>query len=132
MESFQTVWKVSGQSENLPDGPESFQTDWKVSSWSGKFPDSLKIFLIVWKVSGQYGKFPDSVDSFQFPIYILHFCKNSFGTFACCMLQKALIKGFMHFWRIYVARPIYALLAHMCRIYVAKAIYGLRLEKFCV
>ena len=132
MKSLQTVWKVSGQSGNLPDGPESFQTDWKVSSWSGKFPDSLEIFATVWKVSGQYRKFPDCLESFQTVwklsrqifycwqyccnIHILHFCKKSFGTWRVCrdsdlrtfgtnMSQKQ----FTHFWRTYVAKTIFAL-----------------------
>jgi hypothetical protein len=31
LESFRTVWKVSGQSEKFPDSLESFWIEWKVS-----------------------------------------------------------------------------------------------------
>ena len=48
--------------------------------------------LTVWIVSRQSGRFPDGSESF--------------------MLQKR----FLHFWRIYVTKTIYALLAHMGQI----------------
>ena len=78
LESFQTLWKVSGQSGKFPDSwkvsrqsgkfpdsLENFRTVWKVSGQSGKFPDSVESFWTVWKVSGQSGKFPDSLESFR-------------------------------------------------------------------
>ena len=43
---------------NVPDCLESFLTIWKVSGDPGKFPDSLESFLTVWKVSKQCQKFP--------------------------------------------------------------------------
>jgi hypothetical protein len=64
LESFRTVWKVSGQSGKFPGSLESFRTVWKVSGLSGKFLDSLESFWTVWKVSGQSGKFPGSLESF--------------------------------------------------------------------
>ena len=57
MESFQTVWKVSGQPGEVLNGQESFQTVLKVSGHYGKVPDSLESFRTVWKVSRQSGKF---------------------------------------------------------------------------
>ena len=117
MESFQTVWKVSGQSGNLPEGPESFQTDWKVSSWSRKFPDS---FLTVWKVSGQCKKCLDCLETLQ---TVWKVCKQS-GNFSdkyfiicsivatsisCTFVRRVLALG------VYVATAIYALLAQTCR-----------------
>ena len=51
VESFRTVWKVSGQSGKLPDSLESFRTVEIVFGQSGKFLDSLEIFwVLVWKV----------------------------------------------------------------------------------
>ena len=92
MESFQTGWKVSGQCGKFPDSSESsVQTVWKASGQSGKFQESLESFKMVWKVSRRTGKFADGLES--------------------CMLRKR----FPHFWRIYVAKAIYALLAHICR-----------------
>ena len=65
LESFRTVWKVSGQSGKCPDSLESFRTVWKVSGQFGKIPDSLESFRTVWKNSGQSGKFPDSLEKFR-------------------------------------------------------------------
>ena len=64
LESFRTVWKVSGQSGKFLGSLESFRTVWKVSGLSGKFLDSLESFWTVRKVSGQSGKFPGSLESF--------------------------------------------------------------------
>ena len=52
LESFLTVWNVSGQGGEYPDSLETFQTVWKV-------------FWKLRKVSIQPGKFPDSLESFQ-------------------------------------------------------------------
>ena len=75
VESFRTVWKVSGWFGKFPDSLESFRSVWKVSVQSGKFPDSLESFRTVWtvygqftdslKISGKSGKFSDSLESFQ-------------------------------------------------------------------
>ena len=64
LESFSTVWKVSGKSGKFPESMESFRRVWKVSGQSGKFPDSLESFQTVWKLSRQFGKFPDSLARF--------------------------------------------------------------------
>ena len=64
-----------------------FQIVWKISVQSGKFPDSLE-------VSGQCEKFPVMYAR----VYMA--CKQ---------------KQFMHFWHIYDAKAISALLAHFCR-----------------
>ena len=51
LESFLTVWKVSGQSGEYLESLESFRKDWKVSG--------------VWKVFRQSGKFSDRLESFR-------------------------------------------------------------------
>ena len=70
LESFRTVWKVSGQSGKCPDSLESFRTVWKVSGQFGKIPDSLESFRTVWKNSGQSGKFPDRIHLRTFLTYL--------------------------------------------------------------
>ena len=65
MESFQTVWKVLGQSGEFLNGQESFQAVWKVSGQSGNFPDGLESFQLVWKVSSWSEKFPGSLEFFD-------------------------------------------------------------------
>ena len=54
LESFLTVWKISGQSGK-------FWEVWKVSGQSRKF---LESFQTIQKACGQFGKFPDSLESF--------------------------------------------------------------------
>ena len=39
LETFQMVWKLSGQPGNFPDDLETFRMVWKLSAWSGNFPD---------------------------------------------------------------------------------------------
>ena len=65
LESFQTVWKLSGNFEKFSESLESFWTIWKIFGRSGKFPDSLKGFWTVWKYAGHSGKFPDGLLSFR-------------------------------------------------------------------
>ena len=55
--------KSSQLSGKFPDSLESFRTVWKVSGQSGKFSDSLESFRTVWKVSRESGKFPDDLES---------------------------------------------------------------------
>ena len=90
LESFRTIWKVSGQSRTFPDSLESFRTVWKVSEQSEKFLDSLENFRTVWKVFEQSGKFPAN------PVNI-------------CTLSPMSRKQFTYFWSIYVVKAIYAL-----------------------
>ena len=75
----------------------------KVSKQSGKFPNSLESFRTVWKVSEQCGKFPDSLGSF--PWHVCHVCESNVCIHGTFMSQKL----FTHFWRIFVAKAIYAL-----------------------
>ena len=42
LESFQTVWKVSGQTGKFLDDLESTRTAWKVFGQSGRFPTNLE------------------------------------------------------------------------------------------
>ena len=53
------------KSGKISDSLESFCTVWKISGQSGKFLDSQESFQSVEKVSGLSGKFPDSLESFQ-------------------------------------------------------------------
>ena len=102
LESFQTVWKVSKQSGKLPDILESFQIINKLFGQCENFPDSLQSFRTVWKVSEQSGKFPDSLVSF--PWHVCHVCESNLRMHGTFMSQKL----FTHFWRIFVAKTIYA------------------------
>ena len=61
LESFQTVWKGFGHSEQFPDSLDSLES-FKLYE---KFLNSLECFQTVLKVSGQSGKFQDSVEKFQ-------------------------------------------------------------------
>ena len=61
LESFQTVWKVFGHSEQFPYSLDSLGS-FKLCE---KFLNSLECFQTVLKVSGQSGKFQDSVEKFQ-------------------------------------------------------------------
>ena len=97
--TFRTVWKLSRPSGNFPHCLEIFQT-------VHNFPDRLESFPKVWKLSRQI------FYCLQYccNIHILHLCKKSFDTLACMSRKR-----FTHFWHIYVAKAIYALLAHICR-----------------
>ena len=87
----------------FPDCLKSFRTVWKLSERSWKLPDRLENFQTVWKV---FGQFPDGPES--------------------CMLR------FTHFWRIFVAKASYALLAHICRKNDLGTLSGKFLQmKFC-
>ena len=68
MESFQTVWKLSGNSEKFSESLESFWTIWKDFNQSGKFLDSLECFWTIWKVYNQLGKFPDTLERQRYVI----------------------------------------------------------------
>ena len=57
LESFCSVWKVSGQSGKFPDSLESFRTVWNFFGQSGRFLTNLKSFWTAWKVSGQFVRF---------------------------------------------------------------------------
>ena len=118
LEIFQSVRKVSRQSGKFPVGLESYQIVWKFSWQCGKFPDSVESFRTVWKLSRPSGKFTkiwklsrQIFHCLQYwcNIHILHFCKKSFGTLAFMSRKR-----FTHFWHIYVAKAIYALLTHIC------------------
>ena len=76
------VWKVSSWSGKFPvsleffDSVESFWTVWKVSGQSEKFLKSLESFRIVYKVSGQAEKFPDNLRT------LVHFGKTIYALLA--------------------------------------------------
>ena len=53
LETFQTIWKLSRQSENFPDNLEQIQAIGKLSRQSGKFIDNLE---------GQSGNLPDNME----------------------------------------------------------------------
>ena len=98
-------WRVN-KCGKFPDCLKSFRTVWKLSKRSWKFPDRLENVQTVWKVFRQFGKFPDGPES--------------------CMLR------FTHFWRIFVAKASYALLAHICRKNDLGTLSGKFLQmKFC-
>ena len=91
----------------------------------------MEIFLTVWIASGQSGNFPDRLSlhclHYCCNIHILHFCKECFCTLACMLRMR-----FTHFWRIYVAKAIYVLLAHICRENDLRTLSGKCLRvKFC-
>ena len=136
MESFQIVWKVSGQSKKFQDSLESFRTVWKISRQCGKFLDSLESFRTLWKLFRWSGKFPDDLESFQLVrklstpyrkfldkyfivcnIHIVHFCiRIVLALWHVCRESDLRTFGtymsqkqFTHFWRIYVAKAIYPL-----------------------
>ena len=96
LESFQTIWKVS-------DSLGTFQTVRNVSRYAEKFPDGLESFHTVWKLSGQFGKFADSLKSSRQSGK----CPDSVESFQT--LWKVSRSDLCFFWRIYVAKTIYAL-----------------------
>ena len=118
-ETFQTVWKVSRQSGNFLHCPETFHTVKKISILYGNFADRLKTYQTVWKLSEQSGNFLDKYFivcsivatsiSCTFEKRVLafwHVCRESdLRTFGKYMSRKR----FTLFWRIYVAKTIYAL-----------------------
>ena len=69
---------------------ESFQTVWKVFEQSRNFPEKYSIVCSIVATSISY-------------------------TFVTRVLACMSRKRFTHFWHIYVAKAIYALLAHTCR-----------------
>ena len=100
----------------------NFSHCWKLSRLSGNFPDCSETFQTVWKVSEQSGNFPD-----KYSIV----CSIVATSISCTFVRRVLTcmsrKQFTHFWHIFVAKAIYALLAHICR----ETIYALRPESFC-
>ena len=91
MEPFQTIWKLSGTSENFPNRLETFHIAWKLSTpsgnfsdcpvlsrLSGNFPHCLEKFQTVLKLSTHSGKFPHLYSlSLMFE---LHFMGNFVNT----------------------------------------------------
>ena len=119
LETWQTVWKLSGQSGHFPDCLETFRTVQKLSRQSGNFPDCLGTFRTARKLSRLSGKFPDSPDSFRTVPKVL---RISLLTHMCC---ESYLRTFGAFF--FVAKANHALLAYFCN----ETIYALRPETFC-
>ena len=145
LESYRTVWKVSGESGKFQDGlessgpfgkfPDSVESKqvWNVDRLFGKLLDSLESFRRVWKVSRPSGEFPDRLESFRTVWKV----SGQFGKFCTDCLESFRtvwkvsgksgkfqdgLESFQTDWKVcrrsgklYVATALSSLLAHICR-----------------